>query len=391
MERLIVLTGAGLTAGSDFFGITTLGLTESFISYYHPDLTDDKDFIKFVYDEFCFWNNLDSNDVKKNLNHINFETILQLVEELFAYIEDIERTHHKSKNLNSVKTTVFSLNKRLIHQIGKVRTPRYKDMFYLFIEKLHNHLIDRIILELTPHNDDASNIGMLGFKDFLNNNFDNSKTIKRIYTLNYDNWLNKFDGYYDGFTSEIFESQKVIEDRDTDCQYNLHGCILWQRHMTCTKLSAPRELKHIQGFDGWTISREALLPSPIISGYNKLTRINSSPFLEIFHSFTSDCLNTDKLLVIGYSFNDPHINNNFKLIKSHVKIVIVVYCHPSSLTEQRSEFYNLTWELQDIFNVQFTTPTIRTGLKHTIDSDDKRVSIFINGIGNTFYEEYNHI
>lgn len=391
MERLTILTGAGLTASTDFFGLTTLGLTQGFISYNHPDLTDDKDFMKFVYEEFCFWNNLDSNDIKKNLYQINFETILQLIEELFAYIEDIERTHHNAKNINSVKTTVFSLNKRLMHKISKVRVPKYKDGFYFFIEKIHNHLIDRIISEVVVHNDNGSNIGMLGFKDFLDNNFDRLKNVRRVYTLNYDNWLNKYAGYYDGFTSEDFESDRVIEDRDIDCHYNLHGCILWERLMSCKKQSVPKELKHIQSFDGWTISREALLPSPIISGYNKLTRINSSPFLEIFHSFTSDCLKTDKLLVIGYSFNDPHVNNNLKLIRNNVKVIIVIYCHPNALTDQHSEFHSLVWELSDVFNVTFTNATIRAGLKHTVDSDDKRISIFINGIGTSFYDEYSQI
>ena len=57
-ENITILTGAGLTAGKDFFGITTSGLTKDFVAYNHSDLTDDKEFMFFIYSEFCFWNKL---------------------------------------------------------------------------------------------------------------------------------------------------------------------------------------------------------------------------------------------------------------------------------------------------------------------------------------------
>lgn len=390
-ERITILTGAGLTASDSFFGITTFGLTQNIISYNHPELTEDKEFMKFIYEEFCFWNNLDPKNIPGNLNQINFETILQIIEELFAYIEDIERTIHNVKRQNSVKNTVYTLNKHLIYKINRVRIPKWKDSVYLFIEKVYNHLIDKIISDIEPHNNNGTNAGMKSFKDFLDNNFDPLKNTRRIYTLNYDNWLNTFAGYFDGFTTDEFDSPRVILDRGTDCHYNLHGCILWQQLMTCKKLAVPEERKHVQSFNGYTISREALLPSPIISGYNKLTRINSSPLLEIFHSLTTDCLATTKLLVIGYGFSDTHVNNNLKLISSKARIIIVVFCNPISLTSPNSDFQRITWELQDIFKISFTNPKIRTGLLHTIDSDDQRVSIFIDGIGQSFYDEYPQI
>jgi hypothetical protein len=390
-DRITILTGAGLTASSDFFGITTLGLTQSFISYNHIDLTDDKDFMKFVYEEFCFWNNLAPTNIQGNLNQINFETILQIIEELFAYIEDVERTNHKVKHQNSVKNTVFSLNRRLLQKINRARVPKWKDGTYFFIEKVYNHLIDRIIDDLVEHNENALNKGMTGFKVFIDDNFEQRKFTRRIYTLNYDNWLNKNAGYFDGFVTDEFNSKEVIADRDTDCHYNLHGCILWQRQMTCKKLEIPEERKHFQSFGGYNIAREAVLPSPIISGYNKLTRINESPLLEIFHSLTSDCLSANKLLVIGYSFSDPHVNNNFRLLRKAVRVIVVIFCTANALIDTNSDFHRLVYELQDIFLTTFTNPQIRTGLQHTIDCDDKKVSIFINGVGQSFYDEFPQI
>jgi hypothetical protein len=387
-KRVIILTGAGLTASGIFFNITTFGLTKDFVSYQHPDLTQDKELLNFIYSEFCFWNNLDPLKIKENLYQINFETILQIIEELFAYIEDHEKTNHKIKYQNSVKGTVYSLNRRLIYRINQVRIPKWKDGIYIFIEKLYNHLIDEIIRQLVPYNNDGGNSGMNEFKDFLGANFEPSKFISRIYTLNYDNWLNKFGNYFDGFANDEFGSNEVITNRNINCHYNLHGCILWQRHEICRKLVEPEIRKNFQSFDGYTISRDALLPSPIISGYNKLTRINSSPLLEIFHSLTSDCVSANMLLIIGYSFSDPHVNNNLKFIGSDVRIIIVVFLDKSYLADMNSDFYRLTWELKDIFGIEFTNPKIRAGLNFTVDSDDGRVSIFLNGVGSSFYEEY---
>ncbi len=387
-KNITILTGAGLTAGKDFFGITTAGLTKAFISYNHPDLTDDKELMSFIYSEYCFWNKLDSTKIDDNLSQINFETILQMIEELFSYVEDVERTHHKHKFQNSVKNTIYSLNRRLYFRINQVRNPKWKDLSYFFIEKIYNHLIDEIVRHLNPHNKDAINTGMLGFKDFLNTQFDKKTHSRRVYTLNYDNWLNRYDNYFDGFVNDKFDFKEVINNRITDCHYNLHGCILWHRLLVCEKLAEPEERKHIQSFDGYTISREALLPSPIISGYNKLTRINSSPLLEIFHSLTSDCVTANKVLIIGYSFSDPHINNNLKFIDKGTKVIVVVYYDKSCLTDTKSDFHRITWELNDIFGVQFNNLVIRNELNHTVDSDDGRVSIFINGIGQTFYDEY---
>ena len=386
-KNVVIFTGAGLTCGPDFSGVSTLELTKKFISYNHPELTDEKEFLKILYNEFCFWNNLDPNNIEQNLDRINFETIIHLLEELFVYIEDIDRSNHKIKYQNSVKTTIFSINRRLITHISRIRLPKWPDSTYLFIEKTHNHLVDVIIDQLKSFDMNATNNGMITFNTFLKNSFDKSES-KRIYTLNYDTWLNRFAGIFDGFSNGLFDSNKVLFDRDIDCHYNLHGCILWQLFAKSKKLGKPEEWKNSQSFAGYTIAREAILPSPIITGYNKLTRINISPFLELFHSFTMDCSIAYKLLVIGYSFSDPHVNNIFRLIPASTKIVIVVFYNNNCFTDPKSDFHRLIFELNEIFGSSFSNPSIRQGLNYTVDSDDKRLSIFLNGIGPSFYDEF---
>ncbi len=385
-DKILILHGAGLTAGPDFFKISTLGLTEEFIAYSNDDLSDDKEIVKFIYEEFCFWNKLDPKDVSGNLSQINFETIIQIVEELFVFIEDVERSKHKTKYQRSVKNTVFELNSRLITHINRVRIPKWKDFIYLFIEKIHNHLIDLVIDKLLSYNIDSSNKGMVEYVNFLNQGF--GQTSKRIYTLNYDTWLNQFSNYFDGFSPTKLDRDKILFDRDVDCHYNLHGCILWQLFDTKEKLATPNQWKHHQSFAGYTIAREAILPTPIITGYNKLTRINQSPYLEFFHSFTQDCSISEKILIVGYSFSDPHINNIFRLIPAKAKIVIVVYHSVTSLQDYSSDLNIMISEVSEIFNTHFSNLKIRNNLKYTVDCDNQKVSIFLNGIGQDFYDEY---
>jgi hypothetical protein len=383
-NKILLLTGAGLTAGPDFFNVGTLGLTEQFIHYHDPELSPDKKLVNFIYTKFCEKHKLDPLNHAGNLYQINFETILHIIEELHAFVEDIEKEHLGVKHQNSIKSTVFKMREEILNYIQKARILKGKHPFYLFFEQLHNHLIDVITEGLAPHNNDAENKGMMGFRDFLNKEFPTESFSRRIYTLNYDNWLSKIGGYFDGFDDNRFDGLKVIQDRLTDCHYNLHGCILWDWFGN-GKLDHPRTLKHIQSGNEPTISREAILPAPIISGYNKLTRIYYHPFLHIFHSFLSDVTECNRVLVIGYSFSDPHINAILKLAAESTPVTVVVYMHAASLG---SELSYLAYTLYNVFGSNFEPITFSDQYRHTIISQDGRITVFLKGIGPDFYCEY---
>jgi len=389
-KKALIITGAGLTAGPDFFNITTAGITKKFLAYQDDELSSDPGLIKFLYDEYCFYNRLDPLAIDQNIGKINFETILQIVEELHVYIEDYERTKDDWKELNSIKGTVYSLNKRLIVYLDRARTYKGEWPLRMFMEKIYNHLVQVISDELNPHNKDVDNKGMKSFENFLTHAFPNDLFTKRVYTLNYDNWLHQHAGYYDGFDQRHFNSSVVMNDRARDCQYNLHGCILWNWGRL-EKSGEPEDRRGSQAFAGWGIDREALPPSGIISGYNKLTRINARPFLEVFHSFATDCLAADFVLLIGYGFSDPHVNNNLSLVPIHTRIIVVIYCTVADLTNLRSDLHRITNELGYIYRMSFGELKIREGSDYTLDSADGRISIFINGIGPSFYDEFPEI
>jgi hypothetical protein len=61
--------------------------------------------------------------------------------------------------------------------------------------------------------------------------------------------------------------------------------------------------------DNW---ERSLIGSPMITGREKLLKTVVEPFNAFHHSFRQDCLESSKILVIGYSFSDGYINNSIK-------------------------------------------------------------------------------
>jgi hypothetical protein len=69
---------------------------------------------------------------------------------------------------------------------------------------------------------------------------------------------------------------------------------------------------------------EIIISSPIITGYNKLQRINQEPFNAFAHAFYRDCHRADIFIFIGFSFNDSHINNVLSHVDWKEKKVLIV-------------------------------------------------------------------
>lgn len=166
--------------------------------------------------------------------------------------------------------------------------------------------------------------------EFLKIHLSESKYTRRFYTLNYDTWLNKYLGIYDGFdASGKFEPEKVMRDDTMDCHYNLHGSILWQNDLDRNKMKKLKKpvnyLSYTQSSD-YGLNREPLIATPIITGYHKLERMKYNPYLQFYFALQNDILNSDLLILIGYSFSDTHINNILSMFKG--KCVVVGYIKP---------------------------------------------------------------
>ena len=78
-----------------------------------------------------------------------------------------------------------------------------------------------------------------------------------------------------------------------------------------------------------------IFPIGIIAGYNKLERISIRPLNAMLNTFYYDCLNSDIIITIGYSFNDIHLNSYLKeaLNRDHVKFFNITKNHEGYLND----------------------------------------------------------
>jgi len=153
----------------------------------------------------------------------------------------------------------------------------------------------------------------------------------RIYTTNYDHLWPKIAAstipFFNGFEDKIQETpfkqlapniRRILQDRDSDCYYNLHGSIyfdyksidvdtgdklgkyIYQPDFS-VNLREQYGVAHINPSEGMPVTN-------IITGYSKVQRTFIEPIKAFHHSLSLDCLDADEVISIGYSYSDHHIN-----------------------------------------------------------------------------------
>lgn len=149
----------------------------------------------------------------------------------------------------------------------------------------------------------------------------------RIYTTNYDDFLwQAADDLCTGFHNvpgrgfKSFDPEQFWQSADTDCLCYLHGSVhlgyvIWP--------PAGPDMKALYWFDdldeasrhsAWTgsgnqrMDGNEVVPAPIITGLNKLSRLQSAPFSHYYASMARDALAADIVYVIGSGLADLHLN-----------------------------------------------------------------------------------
>jgi hypothetical protein len=290
------------------------------------------------------------------LPSVNFETLVNSIENLtlhyYGLKEPIDydnsllfepsgwvKDYFKTENNESIKNQLFDI---------------YEKCIEIIVDKIKSY--DCCIKD----NYEGKNNSLKEFLLFMKN----SSNVLRAYTLNYDQMFidvckDSTLEFNDGFekTSDLvnpkiggsndfihkFSIDLIINKIDNDCFYNLHGSVFWHwLHYpfgSTEKSQFVKTFEYFGGFSDWesintgdnlkeSNPNERIIKAPIITGFKKLQRLNIEPFNAISNTFYRDCLQADAFVFIGYSFNDPHINN--VLSNSHIaeKNVIVVDYNP---------------------------------------------------------------
>jgi len=307
------------------------------------------------------WRILISNGFKKE--KINFETIINVIEELIIYFSGLKLSTSRSI-LGSFFTPKKILNEILNYSvIGEIRHGYQLSIphFSLIDKRAYNNetpeqfFLQLLLLDLydglightskySYHTNSHPKIVENEVNKELNNAFyswmsliDNENISIRAYTLNYDRLFkvileNRGISLFEGFEYDKIQPgkyippnlQRIYSDIDSHVYYNLHGSAYW--HIEPINFhQLPDYFVFLKGVPSFTSNLfthcskqiekgKNILLTNIITGYQKVQRTSFHPFKQMQAAFDRDCLNADKIYIIGYSWEDEHINESLRSI-----------------------------------------------------------------------------
>jgi hypothetical protein len=273
---------------------------------------------------------------------INFESILHFIESLISY----ERSNYISsfrniyKSISHLNEAGKSLRTLIVETPWKTTRWHYdntQNYFYdCLVALLRYNYYDILYPELSKYlrNDSLEAHEQLNKSiiNFINRNQENSTV--RIYTTNYDRLIPRifekynsakevFDGFYlpdRGQNTGTANIARILNDDSCLNYYNLHGSAYWG----INDINQP----NFHSFKRWVKSAnfnnnekyfsqsqpfDEHLLTPIISGYNKLNKVQITPLRHFMNAFEKDVYLATEIIIVGYSFSDPHINNVIKV------------------------------------------------------------------------------
>ncbi|HRH10998.1 MAG TPA: hypothetical protein PLU73_05765 [Bacteroidia bacterium] len=412
-NRILILTGAGFTASNDFLAITTKSLTDLVKSAeFNGIKINGKTPGQYFYDELkAHYSNFEKYNTKEELEqkisaYVNFESILHFLEEVYTVLVPFDAYSNNRGNNASrfssdnkgMKPAIVQLKPELIYELSETLI-RYKDKIEIlaggtrkreinlryFIRLLYLKIIELISNELnTRLQNQENNKGFNSFMKFMENSFPTNKNLWRIYSLNYDNWISKYYNkvtFSDGF--DRFGKEFILYMFEVglaqNCHFNLHGCINWTIDLKKSEIGKTSNgeaitYEDINKFSDYDTSNDPVIITPIISGYNKATRISYDPFMSFFHMLSFDIANAELMIVIGYGFGDKHINNILQ--KRNPPILFIDF---KKSEDDRKEYVSKAKK------TKFEKFKLDTTLNTYIE-DEFCEYYFFDGIGDRFYE-----
>lgn len=369
-KKKLILFGAG--AVSDWGGPLTSELTELVRESGFYTIDSKTRITEFIYQVLKDGNQFKDSD-------INFETIINVIEELIVYyssfnnepkspsiLKSFFNPKYQDKLLNFTKVSEKNSG-RFTLEIPKGKASEYAKRSLeddtpesFFFKQLYANVLSPIIGRvskyayhtnghskvITPENETLN----LLFSGWISRISPGSSL--RMYTLNYDRnfkviiesllpGIKVFEGFDQDLINQNYQKikpdlLKIIEDNNCHTFYNLHGSIFWdveprdnaQLPNPYFYLSTiPQFPENLHEYPTKQSEKgKSILLSNIITGYQKTQRSIFAPFKQMLSAFDKDSLTADEIYIIGYSFNDEHINSSLRTAfeyNSDLKIYIV--------------------------------------------------------------------
>jgi hypothetical protein len=287
--------------------------------------------------------------------YVNFETILNVIEDLYAYWS--ARSSRDNTNIYGIIDIDESLAD--LHDFTVIRQPNASsyalklpdfilhdadnisngiDPHVKYYELLLKELISGIIGHVSKYGyasqthkvyEKAVNtVNNANFRYWMRSFIDQGMQL-RLYTLNYDDIFKQmleqegeqvFDGFYEYTDAGQFyaaaDLTRIVTDTSVTCHYNLHGAGFWKvEDLNTSHLPGYQYLKSLPGVVHGSAASIAIekgkriLLTNIISGYQKVQKTAISPFRQFFSALDRDCMEAEELYLVGYSYGDEHVND----------------------------------------------------------------------------------
>lgn len=355
-------------------------------------------------------------EIGNKQNTINFETIIDFIDELLNYYtgnHEIKesKTIHSYLNLKEFTDSLFDFEiTNLTSSTYTINFPEfpYDSESYIpvsippeqkYCEILLKNLYQGIIGHISKYSyhsnvnsviyDNANRISNEIFVNWCKKLINNGYCL-RMHTLNYDRIfkillqdrnINVFEGF-DLETSNTYPGQslypnlkRISTDYKSHCFYNLHGSGYWdisnenlnQLPGYQIYLTGMPEMNYQSSSIEISKNRWILL-SNIITGYQKVLKTAFSPFRQMLSAFDRDCIEAHKLFIIGYSYGDEHINDIIRNARKYNSEVEITVINPSFDDEHFMFNFLLHWGSPSELIYQ------NEG-EHTITSKDFKVKI----------------
>lgn len=337
-------------------------------------VSGDTTITEFIYQQLLKQPNYTEND-------INFETIINAIEELIVYysyfdgqrkLPSILNTYFSSRFEDEILN--FSIEGGNASHGFKLQIPKGKSSEFaksafnfetpeqFFLQQLLAKVLTPIVTRITQysyHTRNKTNVlteANLGMNDLFARWIQriSSHSVIRLYTLNYDrnfkvilehapNPVSLFEGFDSKATIEYgsrlrADVKSILSNKECHCHYNLHGSVFWdveardqgQLPNPCIYLTeGPRLTENSYEYAIWQSEKgKTLLLTNIITGYQKVQRGIFAPFRQMQAAFDSDCSFADTIFVVGYSFGDEHINASVRTALQYNKDLKVVIVDP---------------------------------------------------------------
>ena len=217
----------------------------------------------------------------------------------------------------------------------------YRPLLNPFLQQKHNfekeslrHLADeilRVIYDEVLVACNGNSVDLSPLAGFLNGLRD--EYITRVYTTNYDDFPlqavpDLYTGFPEGAGPSKFELNSFWDKEDVASIFHLHGSIhmgfphpipvdggigelFWYEDRNCASAQSRSHPSDDRRMDGSLYMR-----SPIITGLDKLTRLQQRPLTHFYSALARDLMKANVIFVIGSGLGDLHLNSLLKEARS---------------------------------------------------------------------------